>query len=145
MGGDPSVIQADVSRRNTNAETRAAIVLRAEQVSRDYQRRGFSRIGLLPVVVLSGVTIEFRDLAHARDVLSRVTSRLPVGSAGEAVELRDVTILIPANIQSAPVEGPQEETNGQTSGSDRETCEIREQSWSGTLRWGIRHLPRCWA
>jgi hypothetical protein len=39
-----------------------ATVVRADSVSREHQRRGFFRIGALPLLVCEGVTVEFTFL-----------------------------------------------------------------------------------
>ena len=42
----------------TPNEDQPAVVLRAQQVSKEYQRHGFFRIGLLPIFVLDQVTLD---------------------------------------------------------------------------------------
>lgn len=53
-------------------QSEAVAVLRVEHVFRDHERRGFFRIGLLPLLVGEGVRLEFRDAGVAARELDRV-------------------------------------------------------------------------
>jgi hypothetical protein len=50
----------------------AVMVLRAESISMEFERRGFFRIGTLPLVVAEGVTLELQrgsDMAEAQNLI----------------------------------------------------------------------------
>ena len=57
-----------------SGQVHASAVLRVGEISTGYQRRGFFRIGLLPMVVAKGVVVEFRN----RDLVGPVLSRIPI-------------------------------------------------------------------
>ena len=69
--------------------SKASTVVRVDRVFMDYQRRGFFRIGLLPVIVLQDVTFEARDPADPFSSLASVQRWLGT-RAGQRVEMRGV-------------------------------------------------------
>lgn len=75
------------------AEQEPSAVLRAEKVFRDYQRRGFFRIGLLPMAVLEGVVIEVRHPAQIGASLGQLQQWLRRDATG-CLELRRVRIVL---------------------------------------------------
>ena len=53
-------------------EPRPYAALRVQRISKDYERRGFFRIGLLPVLVADKVTLRFLDAERSADTFARV-------------------------------------------------------------------------
>jgi hypothetical protein len=67
--------------------------VRAGAIHKDYQRRGFFRIGVLPMLALEGLTLEVRDPEHLSGVLTNATAFLArKGEASKAVEGRDFVL-----------------------------------------------------
>lgn len=65
-------------------------VFRAERIFSDYQRRGFFRIGALPLLVFDGLSIELHDPAQVSKALATLGARFDAqGDARKAVEGRD--------------------------------------------------------
>ena len=62
-------------------------VISVDKVFTEYEKRGFFRIGALPVAVLEGVTYEVKDPGPAAKNLARLRSWLG-GDTGNHVELR---------------------------------------------------------
>jgi hypothetical protein len=62
--------------------THASAVLRVDSISSEFQRRGFFRIGILPVLVVDGVVLEFRQLDDIGKILGRVPQYLRQGQVG---------------------------------------------------------------
>jgi hypothetical protein len=83
-----SVQRAVVPLYPTNSFKLSAIV-RVDRVFMEYQRRGFFRIGLLPVVVLDGVTFEAQDTSDPLGSLACVRRWLAT-KAGQRIEMRRV-------------------------------------------------------
>ena len=71
-------------------EPRPYAALRVQRISKDYERRGFFRIGLLPVLVAEDVTLRFLDAERSADTFARV-GRLTEGAA-DTVEWRKVEL-----------------------------------------------------
>jgi hypothetical protein len=72
------------------AELQPVAVFRAERIFGDYQRRGFFRIGALPLLVLDGLSIELHDPARLPNALTTLSERFnALRSAKKAVEGRD--------------------------------------------------------
>jgi hypothetical protein len=71
-------------------------VIRVDKVYTEYEKRGFFRIGALPVAVLEGVTYEVRDPGPAAKYLAGLRSWLG-GEAGQHVELRGVKLVASPN------------------------------------------------
>ena len=86
-----SVQRAVVPLYPTNSFKLSAIV-RVDRVFTDYQRRGFFRIGLLPVVVLDGVTFEAQDTSDPLGSLACVRRWLAT-KAGQRIEMRRVKFI----------------------------------------------------
>jgi hypothetical protein len=68
-------------------------VIRVDKVYTEYEKKGFFRIGALPVVVLEGVTYEVKDPAPAATNLVRLRTWLG-GDTGRHLELRGVKIVV---------------------------------------------------
>ena len=72
----------------------AMAVVTVERTFTDYQRKGFLRIGLMPMLVIDGVTIEVRDPSKAAHALAAVNEWLDPGKAGKLIELRRVVVIL---------------------------------------------------
>ena len=68
----------------------AAAVLKVDKIHTEYQRRGFFRIGLLPLVVMEGVKIDFRQANAASSALARLPKEMKPWAGSRMLELRDV-------------------------------------------------------
>ena len=76
-------------------------VVRVDRVYIDYQRKGFFRIGLFPIVVLDDVTFETRDTADPYASLACVRHWLGT-KAGQRIEMRRFKFLLsPTNYLEA--------------------------------------------
>lgn len=85
-------------------QSEAVAVLRVEHVFRDHERRGFFRIGLLPLLVGEGVRLEFRDAGVAARELDRVRQGVESSLGGDRIEMRRVRMSCggtPARVLSA--------------------------------------------
>jgi hypothetical protein len=70
-----------------------AAILRADRIFRDYQRRGFFRIGVLPLVVFEGLNLEIREPERLSAALSAVSGQFAVkDNVKKAVEGREFTL-----------------------------------------------------
>jgi hypothetical protein len=68
----------------------AAAVFRANHIFNDHQRRGFFRIGALPMLVIDGMSVEVRDPAGVSAALNKLGAQFAVkAGARKAVEGRD--------------------------------------------------------
>lgn len=73
------------------ANAEPSLVLHVRELSGGYERRGFFRIGVLPVLVADGVTIEVRNETEAARALRRIPSSLAPHANRGLAELRHVT------------------------------------------------------
>ncbi len=90
-------VQRAVVPLYTTGSFKLSAVVRVDRAYMDYQRKGFFRIGLLPIGVLDGVTYEARDLSSPAASLASLRRWLGPDAA-KYVELRRVTLLLsPAN------------------------------------------------
>jgi hypothetical protein len=72
------------------SELEPVAVFRAERIFSDYQRRGFFRIGALPLLVFDGLSIELHDPTQVSKALASLGARFDArGDARKAVEGRD--------------------------------------------------------
>ena len=71
-----------------------SLVVRIESVHTDYQRKGFFRIGLLPVGVMEGIAFELNHPDNATNSLALLLQWLGPHSA-KTLELRRLTLLVP--------------------------------------------------
>ena len=72
----------------------ASSVLRIEKVSKGFQRRGFFRIGLLPMLMVEGVELEFRNWNRVSDTLAMVADVLNSYGYGSPIEIRRVALIV---------------------------------------------------
>jgi hypothetical protein len=73
-----------------DSELEPVAVFRAERIFSDYQRRGFFRIGALPLLVFDGLSIELHDPAQVSKALATLGARFDTrGDARKAIEGRD--------------------------------------------------------
>ncbi len=70
-------------------------VLRIERFATDFQRRGFFRIGLLPILVADGVTLEFLEPGSVGAALERSRSQIQRVCGSGVIELRRVRCKFP--------------------------------------------------
>jgi hypothetical protein len=104
-GGDArnfsDLLQGGVSLRHaviplyTRGSARLSTVVRVGRAYLDYQRRGFFRIGMFPVVILDGVTIEAHDTNNPMASLADVQQWL-AAKGGQRVEMRGVKFVFSA-------------------------------------------------
>jgi hypothetical protein len=80
-------------------EARPVVLVRVGQAYRDYQRRGFFRIGVLPAGVFEGVTFEVMDIGATTNRLLRLDEWVRPSVAG-AFELRRMKIIWGARTNS---------------------------------------------
>jgi hypothetical protein len=66
-------------------------VLRAERLRPDYERRGFFRIGVLPMLVAEEVTLEAQRVSDGARMLRQAALFLQANGAERKLELRKVT------------------------------------------------------
>jgi hypothetical protein len=75
------------------SEPSPVAIVRTRAIHEDYQRRGFFRIGVLPMLALERLTLEVRDPEHLSGVLTNATALLGrKGEARKAVEGRDFAL-----------------------------------------------------
>ena len=74
-----------------------SLVVRIEGVYTDYQRKGFFRIGLLPVGVLEGVVLELNHLEYWTNSMAQLHRWLESRSV-KTMEMRRLTLLMPAGV-----------------------------------------------
>jgi hypothetical protein len=72
--------------------TEPAAIVRTDRIFTDYQRKGFFRIGLLPLAVLEGVQIEVRQPEHVFESLAGQDGWVNA-DASKRIELRRVKLL----------------------------------------------------
>jgi hypothetical protein len=78
-------------------EPQPAAVMRAGRIYTDYQRKGFFRIGVLPIAVMEDVTFELRQVESFTNSLVQLHRWLGPQAAGR-LELRRVTIQIATTV-----------------------------------------------
>jgi hypothetical protein len=72
---------------------RPIAIIRADQIYGDYQRRGFFRIGVLPMLVLDGLSLEICDTNQLSAALIRAGTHFDCkGKASSAVEGRNFSL-----------------------------------------------------
>ena len=71
-----------------------SVIIRIESMRPDHERRGFFRIGVLPIVVADGVRLEVLDPGHGAEALSGAANWLSGRSGSRPVELRQVTLIV---------------------------------------------------
>ena len=68
-------------------------VIRVNQIYLDYQKRGFFRIGVLPLLVLDGFCLELRDPTRIAAALTNASAQFHLkGRNASALEGRDFSI-----------------------------------------------------
>ncbi len=70
-----------------------SMIIRADSIYKDYQRKAFFRIGVLPIKVAEGVSLEIRDIESATNSLA-LLDRWISPRAAERLELRQAAIQI---------------------------------------------------
>ena len=79
------------------SEPQPALVVRADRIFRDFQEKGFFRMGILPVAVMDGVTLEIRDVHSLSNSLFQLRQWLGPQAASH-LELRHATVEIAAGV-----------------------------------------------
>ena len=82
------------------AQPSPVAVLRIGEVRLDYQRKGFFRIGLLPMLVADEVSIDLGSAHNPLEALRRACRRLEMPHRAGALELRRVTVRFPPSLHS---------------------------------------------
>lgn len=80
-----------------DGSAKLSALVRVDKAYVDYERRGFFRIGMLPVVVLDGATIEAEDTNDPMSSLAEV-ERWVATKTGQRVEMRRVKIIFSPGI-----------------------------------------------
>ncbi|MGA2747791.1 MAG: hypothetical protein ABSG59_03365 [Verrucomicrobiota bacterium] len=80
----------------SETDRQLSTVVHVDKAFLDYQRKGFFRIGILPMGALEGVTFEVRNAASAPRTLHQL-GRWLGGGDGSRVELRQVKFLYQTN------------------------------------------------
>ena len=98
-GGSASIFEADdvVVSFHPDGKNQSELVLRMGKVRRSFERRGFFRIGALPMLAIQDVSIEFQktqDQRAALDLVSRHISRY-AGKDQLKVNLEAVALRFP--------------------------------------------------
>jgi len=75
-------------------EPKPVAVLRVEKVFTDYQRKGFFRIGLLPLCVADGVRLEVQQPEKAAAALANVPGHLRLAKGNVPAELRRLVLSV---------------------------------------------------
>jgi hypothetical protein len=78
-------------------EQKPSMIVRANTIFRDYQRKSFFRIGVLPIGVMEGVTFDVRHVESITNSLAQLDHWLGPRAASR-LELRQVTIQITATV-----------------------------------------------
>jgi hypothetical protein len=91
---DPNIeVRNAVAPIYLEARPEPAAILRADRVATEYQRRGFFRIGALPMLVMDGLSLEFLDSNRFSNVLSSASARLSgAGEMKKPVEGRNLRV-----------------------------------------------------
>jgi len=78
-----------------NGESQPCAMLRADWIHRDFQRKGFFRIGVLPLAAVEGLEFQIRSAAVASNSFSQLGASLR-GFAHEStvLEFRNATVVI---------------------------------------------------
>lgn len=75
------------------AELTPSMVVRADDIYTDYERKGFFRIGILPVGVMEGITFELHHPTYLTNSLAQMRG-WPGSQAAKRLEFRKVTFVI---------------------------------------------------
>jgi hypothetical protein len=73
-------------------------VVRVGRFWQDHERKGFFRIGMLPLLVADGVLVEVRDERQFRDVLANIQARFSSLKQSAPLELRHVEFRFPEEL-----------------------------------------------
>ena len=76
-----------------------AAILRVQRVYTDYETKGFFRIGVLPIEVMQGVTLEVRQPYDVAAALADLHQWLGAKTA-KRLELRDFSVVLPGSRES---------------------------------------------
>jgi hypothetical protein len=76
------------------ASREPAAVIRVGSIRKDYERRGFFRIALLPLLVAEDVSVELRNLPGSSNLLAAVKTHLGRTERHAALELKRLTVMV---------------------------------------------------
>lgn len=120
LGGELA-LRGAVINLYSGTEAEPATVVRLDQVRKDYETKGFFRIGILPIGVMDGVTFELHHPESVTNSLAHLHQWLGPRAAGR-LELRRVSF-----VMSAPV------TNRLETGRARLEAEGRLALYDGVV------------
>jgi hypothetical protein len=96
MAGESRLLDSRTQIKNAvipiclDSDAKLVAVVRARHIFSDYQRRGFFRIGVLPLLVIDGLDVEIRQPSRSMEALGAVHSKIIFKElARKAVEGRD--------------------------------------------------------
>ena len=109
----PLYLKCPGNHAETTFEIGAVICI--ENLDKDFQRRGFFRIGVLPLLVLNGMTIEVLDTRRTAEAFAKANAKLKARrKSGACVEGRSFSVCFGnepnATLQAAVVHFRDEET-----------------------------------
>jgi hypothetical protein len=90
----PSRLKGITAPLYVTGEPKAVAVLRVEKLFTDYQRKGFFRIGVLPLCVAEGVRLEVQQPEKAAAALASVRGHLRLAKGNVPAELRRLVLAV---------------------------------------------------
>ncbi len=78
-------------------ENKLSLLVKADHFTRENQRRGFFRIGVLPLLVVHDVSLEVRQPQYFGAVAHEFHQHLAGKDLKKTVELRDFALTVPTN------------------------------------------------
>jgi hypothetical protein len=76
-------------------------ILRIERIFTDHQRKGFFKIGILPMLIAEGVVLDVEKPAKLQESLERIPPSMKRNHASGTIELRRVTIQLRSEPQAS--------------------------------------------
>ena len=131
LGGELA-LKGGVINLYSGAETEPATVVRLDQVRKDYETKGFFRIGILPIGVMDGVTFELHHPESVTNSLAQLHQWLGPRAA-KSLELRRVKFVV-----SAPVTNRLETGRAQLAADGRLALFDGVTSCPGRIKCGLR-------
>ena len=93
---DPRIrVDGAVMTLYSDHDLQPIVILRAKAIFADYQRKGFFRIGVLPLLVFEGFNVEVCDAQRFSGALTNTISSFMVkGESAKAVEARNFSLTL---------------------------------------------------
>jgi len=92
--GSPAELKKAVLPVYLKSESRPLAVFRADRIYHDHQRRGFFRIGGLPLLVLQGLSLQLSDTNRLQETLHAASGHFHVTTGPKhAIEARNFSIV----------------------------------------------------